>query len=148
MIYLQRTVGRSALQFLGRVRELLDIETAAAVYFRYLWGVLKGLVSPITGLVELAIAGVRFQAAAIEWITGQVMRAPELIAEAQGLSQDFQRFQTAAEQTLTSLRQRERLLEFAGAIFAAASSAGEALQRQLVSMVYCPPCSGTNWPNK
>jgi hypothetical protein len=129
----QRLVQQGgAMQFIGRVRELLDFETAVAFVGRFIWGLLKGLVSPITGLVHLAIAGVRFQAGVIEWINQQAQRAPELIAEAQGLGQAFENFKNAAEQAFGNLRQRERLIEFASAIFATASQAGAYLRDQLV----------------
>ena len=129
----QRLVQQGgAMEFIGRVRELLDLETAAAFVGRFIWGLLKGLVSPITGLVHLAVAGVRFQAGVIEWINQQAQRAPELIAEAQGLGQAFENFKNAAEQAFGNLRQRERLIEFASAIFATASQAGAYLRDQLV----------------
>src|SRR5262249_49572815 len=103
-----------ALRILRRGAELLESRGALGFYARHVWGVVKGLVSPITGLVELAVLAVRFQIAANEWLMSQIARLPELFAEAQALRDGFEQFGETARSTLQSLRQRERLLEFAG----------------------------------
>lgn len=129
----QRLVERGdGLRIVGRVRELLNPLTAVEFAGRFLWGVLKGLVSPITGLVQLAVAGIRLQLAANQWLYSLPARAPELVAEAIAVQHDLERFSTTASATLRTLRERDQLLAFAGAIFSAASSASDAFEHQLV----------------
>jgi len=129
----QRLVEQDqGLRILGRVSELADPRTAIEFYGSYLWGVLKGLVSPVTGLVHLAAAGIQLQVAAVEWLQTLPSRAPELVAEAQAIQRDLEAFSATVSVTLNSLSERDQLLEFAGAIFSAAATASEALEQQLV----------------
>ena len=121
------------LRFLGRVSELLDFGTAVEFVGRYLWGLLKGLVSPITGLVQLAIGAVQFQAAAIGWITQRALHAPELLREAQGLEQDFRNFANSFERSRRTLLRRDNLIAFASAMFSAASAAAGSFEQTLVA---------------
>ncbi|MDX2298442.1 MAG: DUF4157 domain-containing protein [Xanthomonadaceae bacterium] len=129
----QRLVERGdGMRILGRTAELLNPLTAVEFAARYLWGVLKGLVSPITGLISLAVGGIQLQIAAVQWLNGLPQRAPELLAEAVAIQQELQRFSDTASATLSTLREREHLLEFAGALFTAAAGASEAFEHQLV----------------
>ena len=126
--------GGELLAILRRVRELASPSVALEFAGRYIWGVLKGLVSPITGLVQFAIAGVELAGAAASWAVEQARQAPELSAEIDALKADLERFGATARANLESLRSRDRLLEFASAVFEAASAAGEAIEHQLVGM--------------
>lgn len=121
-----------AAQILGRIEELLTPATALEFFTGYVWGVLQGLVSPITGLWHLAEGGIQFAISAVEWIHTLPEQAPELLAEAEALRQSMQEFGSQASATLTSLRDRDQLLAFAGAIIAAVPAGAEAFQRQLV----------------
>jgi hypothetical protein len=129
----QRLVERDeGLRLLGRVRELLSPSVAVEFYFRYLWGVAKGLVSPITGLVSLAAAGIQLQVAAVEWLATLPSRAPELVTEAQAIQRELESFSATASATLQSLTQRDQLFAFAGAILGAARQAPEAFEHTIV----------------
>lgn len=122
------------LEIVGRVRELADWKVAAEFGLRYIWGVLKGLASPVTGLVQFAVSGVELAAAAGSWAVEHLQQTPEVQAEAQGLAADWEKFRTAAAASLKPLQSRQGALEFAGAVFSAAEAAGAAIERQLVGM--------------
>ena len=93
------------LEIVGRVRELADWKVAAEFGLRYVWGVLKGLASPVTGLVQFAVSGVELAAAAGSWAVEHLQQTPEVQAEAQGLAADWEKFRTAAEASLKPLQQ-------------------------------------------
>lgn len=118
----------------SRAAELLDPLAVLEFNGRYVWGVLKGLVSPVTGLLHLLGATLQFPWVALTWIREHAGQVPGLLDEAQALGNDFQRFVATASQTLGSLSNGDRLLEFAGAIFSATSTADETIERQLVAM--------------
>jgi hypothetical protein len=129
----QRLVTRGEMSaILSRGRELSNPEVFLAFNARFIWGVIKGLVSPITGLVQLGIAAVQFQNAAVRWMLELAPRIPGLIEEARALSTDLQNFSATAQQTLQTLRQRGQLMEFASGLLREASSAGGAFERYIV----------------
>lgn len=119
---------------LSRVRELASPSVAAEFAVRYMWGVLKGLVSPITGLIGLATAAFEFQNAAIHWVVDRAPHIPELATEMRALGDDFNHFTVTARQTFHSLRQQGRVLHFAGAILSSVTSAGNDFERRIVTM--------------
>jgi hypothetical protein len=86
----------------------------------------------LTGGIDLAIGSVRFFVAATEWLNTLPSHAPALIEEAAAIRASMEAFGTRAEATLSSLRNREGLLEFAGAIFGAASSLSGGFERTVV----------------
>lgn len=130
----ERLVERGdAVRFLSRVRELMDFDTAVSFVGSYLWGLLKGLVSPVTGIVQMIGMAVEFQAAAWQWIARQAVQAPQLLAEAELLTRDFRTLGPVAGTILTSLRQRERLVEFATGIMSSVSSEGGGFQQRMVT---------------
>ncbi|MBO9205497.1 MULTISPECIES: eCIS core domain-containing protein [Niastella] len=120
------------LSIVSRVRELASPSVALEFGARYIWGVLKGLVSPITGLVELAGAAIQFQNTALQWAVTNASRYPELISEAEGLRNQFQQFTATAQQTFQTLRQREHLMQFASVVLSSASGAAEQFEQRLV----------------
>jgi len=122
------------LEIAGRVRELADWKVAAEFGLRYLWGVLKGLASPVTGLVQFAKSGVELAAAAGSWAAEHLQQTPEVGTEATGLVADWENFRTAARASLESLQTKEGALAFAGSVFSAAEAAGAAIEHQLVAM--------------
>jgi hypothetical protein len=131
--YVRLVQRGEGMRILRRVTELLNPSTAVEFYLRYLWGLFKGLVSPLTGLVHLAAGAVRLQIAAIQWLSELPTRSPELLEEANAVRQSMEAFGTQAEATFRSLRNRDQLQAFATAVFAAASSATGAFERAMVN---------------
>jgi len=131
----RRLVARGELlAILGRVRELASGSVAAEFAARYIWGVLKGLASPISGLIQLAVSGVQLVSAAGSWALEHLHGVPDVGAEAEALAAEFDHFAGIARANLQSLRSRDGALAFASAVFSAAETLGSAIEHQIVGM--------------
>jgi hypothetical protein len=122
------------LMILARVREFADWRVQAEFGGRFLWGVLKGLASPVTGLVQFAISGIELAGAAGSWALKHMQHKPDVAAEANALAAEFGHFAAVAVANLQSLRSKEGALTFASAVFSAAEAAGTAIEHELVRM--------------
>ncbi len=129
----ERLVERGeGLQILSRITELLSPLVFAEFCARFIWGVIQGLVSPITGLVHLAAGAIRLTLSALDWLDTLPSRFPALVEEAQALNVAMTVFGTQASTILESLTNRSNLLTFAGGIFEAATSASDAIEHTIV----------------
>ena len=122
------------LRIVGRLTELIDQPSLLLQFAgRYYLGLFKGLVSPLTGLLDLPVALGGLLVSAASWLGSLPERSAELEAEASELSAHLSAAQAAIAAELHAIHQEGRLPEFAAAVMEAAAQAGGALQGQIVS---------------
>jgi hypothetical protein len=94
--------------FLQKVKDQLSLSGIASFVGHYWWGLVKGIFSPITGLIDLVVLGVKLQELQMHILATAWARRNELSADAAGLGQSMSNLGGQVKTYLGSLAQHPK----------------------------------------